>query len=399
LHFKDFALLDTHVLEPKWVTEAVYKIINSEKLAESNGILKLKLLDEILKQKNKTDYHYPSNRYSYIIDLMKKFELCYGIDKQAVLIPDLLGVQEPKFNFDYANSLKFIIEYDFLPKSIMPRFIVKKHKDIKNELRWRTGIVLEDEAFHSISVIKADEEKKKIYIYVDGEQKRDCFSTIRKTFKDINDSFEKLGIKELVPLPDNDEIAIEYEELIGHAKMDKRFIIIGRLRKEYPVKLLLDGIEREEERMKEIENLKKKGVYLELTQNIQQNTNQKVNQIQESNQEVNIDIKIELPEIQSDFHKFKREVGKLDDNLKVELDEIEEDLLEITPNSEPGKINKAMNKLSVFLQELGDEKSNFNKVVKGSKKGVELSQKLGKIYNKFAQWLAMPSIPDLFLKQ
>lgn len=391
--------MDTHVLEPKWVTEAVYKIINSEKLAESNGILKLKLLDEILKQKNKTDYHYPSNRYSYIIDLMKKFELCYGIDKQAVLIPDLLGVQEPKFNFDYANSLKFIIEYDFLPKSIMPRFIVKKHKDIKNELRWRTGIVLEDEAFHSISVIKADEEKKKIYIYVDGEQKRDCFSTIRKTFKDINDSFEKLGIKELVPLPDNDEIAIEYEELIGHAKMDKRFIIIGRLRKEYPVKLLLDGIEREEERMKEIENLKKKGVYLELTQNIQQNTNQKVNQIQESNQEVNIDIKIELPEIQSDFHKFKREVGKLDDNLKVELDEIEEDLLEITPNSEPGKINKAMNKLSVFLQELGDEKSNFNKVVKGSKKGVELSQKLGKIYNKFAQWLAMPSIPDLFLKQ
>ena len=50
LHFKDFELLDTHVLDPKWVTEAVYRIINSEKLVESKGVLKLKLLDEILKE-------------------------------------------------------------------------------------------------------------------------------------------------------------------------------------------------------------------------------------------------------------------------------------------------------------------------------------------------------------
>ncbi len=39
LHFKDFELLDTYVLEPKWVTNSVYKIINSDKLAECNWIL------------------------------------------------------------------------------------------------------------------------------------------------------------------------------------------------------------------------------------------------------------------------------------------------------------------------------------------------------------------------
>ena len=33
VHFKDISLLDTHVLEPKWITEGVYKIINSEILA------------------------------------------------------------------------------------------------------------------------------------------------------------------------------------------------------------------------------------------------------------------------------------------------------------------------------------------------------------------------------
>jgi small GTP-binding protein len=208
LHFKDFELLDTHVLEPKWVTNAVYRIINSEKLAACNGVLKLDLLDEILKKEAEDDYYYPTDKYRYIIDLMKKFELCYEIDKETVLLPDLLEVQEPEFDFDYDAALKFVIDYDFLPRSVMPRFIVKMHKDIASELRWRTGVVLEDKAFHSTAVIRADERDEKIYIYVDGEQKRDYFSAIRKTFRDINASFEKLEAKELVPLPDNDEIRV-----------------------------------------------------------------------------------------------------------------------------------------------------------------------------------------------
>jgi len=76
LHFNDFELLDTHVLEPKWVTNAVYRIINSKKLAACNGVLKLNLLDVILKKEAEDDYYYPSGKYRYILDLMKKFELC-----------------------------------------------------------------------------------------------------------------------------------------------------------------------------------------------------------------------------------------------------------------------------------------------------------------------------------
>jgi hypothetical protein len=250
LHFKDFELLDTHVLEPKWVTNAVYRIINSDKLAACNGVLRLDLLDEILKKEAEDDYYYPSGKYRYIIDLMKKFELCYEIDKETVLLPDLLEVPEPEFYFNYDAALKFVIDYDFLPRSVMPRFIVKMHKDIKS-VQWRTGVVLEDKAFHSTAVIKADERDEKIYIYVVGEQKRDYFSTIRKTFGDINDSFEKLEAKEMVPLRDNDEITIKYDSLIGYEQMGKDDYTVGELRKTYSVKELLNGIEKEEDRIKE----------------------------------------------------------------------------------------------------------------------------------------------------
>ena len=111
------------------------------------------------------------------------------------------------------QALRFIFAYDFLPKSIMPRFIVKMHADIKDDLRWRTGVVLEDEDLQSVAVVKADEEAKKIFVAVVGEQKRDYFAAIRKTFRTIHQSFEKLDVTELIPLPDQAEVAVEYRLL------------------------------------------------------------------------------------------------------------------------------------------------------------------------------------------
>jgi small GTP-binding protein len=398
LHFKDFELLDTHVLEPKWVTEAVYRIINSEKLAESRGVLRLKLLDEILKQEKDTDYFYPSDKYKYIVDLMKKFALCYEIDTQTVLIPDLLEVQEPKFDFNYSTSLKFLIVYDFLPKSVMPRFIVKRHKDIKNELRWRTGVVLGDKAFHSTAVVKVDENDKKIYIYVNGEQKRDYFSIIRKTFREINDSFEKLEFKELVPLPDNDEIAIEYEELLGYELEGRGEYFVGKLRKGYSVKKLLDGIEKEEARMKKFYTDKTTiefSPHIEVKPEISPRMEVKSDIKIETN--VDINLKVDLPTIQSDFENLKDILVKANPDFERNLSEIGDNLDEVSANAEKEKLVKPFNKLGRFLKKLGDENSDVHKLIKGTKKGVEYAQKLGKTYNKFAQWLALPQVPDLFL--
>lgn len=250
VHFKDFRLSDTYVLNPKWVTTGVYKIITSIQLAQSHGILRLSSLGEVLKKIEVTDYFYPRNRYKFLIDLMMKFELCYELDRSTVLIPDLLDVQEPLIHFDYSHVLKFILKFDFLPKSIIPRFVVKMHTEIKDSLCWRTGVVLESRLFHSTALIKADEQDNKIYIYVNGEQKRDYFSIIRNHFTDITNSFEKLNVTELFPLPDRADIVVEYNDLIGYELAGRDELFIGKLRKSYSVKALLNGIEKEEIRAK-----------------------------------------------------------------------------------------------------------------------------------------------------
>ncbi len=242
IHFEELDLRDTHVLDPKWVTQAVYKIINSGELVEGNGLLNIRSLDKILKSKSREDYIYPKDKYRYIIAMMKKFELCYAVDDETVLIPDLLAVGEPLISFDYSGALAFIIQYDFLPRSVMPRFIVNTHADIKDNLQWRTGVALWNKDFHANAVVKADHEAKRIHIYVTGGQKRDYFAVLLNSLRRINQSFEKLKTTELVPMPDDGEITVNYKHLIRLEEEGIEYYLPGESEKKYKVKDLLGNI-------------------------------------------------------------------------------------------------------------------------------------------------------------
>ncbi len=255
LHFKDIPLLNTHVLEPEWVTNAVYKLVNSKELAESRGVLKLDMFAEILKKSSEKDFHYPPDQYGFFISLMKKFELSYELDNSTMLLPGLLEIQEPDFEFDYQGALRFIIDYDFLPPSVMPRFIVKMNRDIKDDLRWRTGVVLESKAFSATAVVKSDNEARRISIYVNGAQKRDYFAVILQNFREINGSFEKLKAIEKIPLPDDPEVTVSYKHLIKlELKGIEEYMPDGS-DKEYNVSELLGTVIKDSSMMKMVKEI------------------------------------------------------------------------------------------------------------------------------------------------
>ncbi len=253
IHFTDPQLMGTPVLKPRWITQGVYKIINFKSLSEAHGLFYLNELPMVLSRNTTDDFDYPCEKYHHIIELMKKFEICYEVDRQHILIPDLLEIQEPDFRFDCNDVLRFRIRYDFLSKLIMPRFIVKRHLDIKDTLRWRTGVILEDKNLAAVAVVKVDYQEKLIDILVNGTQKRDYFSVIRKTFNEIHVGFdsEKFKFTELVPLSDNPYYEIKYQELIGYEKSGRDDYFHGELEKSYRVSLLLNGIEKPESRIKE----------------------------------------------------------------------------------------------------------------------------------------------------
>lgn len=201
LHFQDDPRLEAlGILNPQWVTNGVYKILNSHELFQNQGVLSLSILNNILNLPE-----YPRDKRLFIVDMMKKFELCYDIEPdKSFLIPDLLPKDEI-YTGEWEDALAFQYHYNVLPSSIITRFIVRMNAFIHQHTLWRTGVVLKREG--NTALIKADIEDKKIYIYVSGKQdtRRELLAMIRGGFDAIHKTIAKIEVTEKVPLPNAPE--------------------------------------------------------------------------------------------------------------------------------------------------------------------------------------------------
>jgi len=153
-YFSDSNLSETNVINPSWLTEAFYDIINAKIVADNFGRFSIADLENILDPKK-----HPKQKYAFLLGLMTKFELCYQINSTTYLIPDLLKKEEPSFGFIIRSSLKFKFKYSaLLPKALLPKFMVRRHQEITRNLNWRTGMVISDPIFNSSALVSCQVE-------------------------------------------------------------------------------------------------------------------------------------------------------------------------------------------------------------------------------------------------
>jgi len=232
-------LCETNILNPEWVTEGVYKLLNSFALNQSKGLLKVAQLNTLLDLKR-----YPKTRQTLIVEIMEKFELCFEIknaNRQQFLIPELLSKEEPDINWDYDNSLAFQYHYDVLPSSIMSRFIVRMQGFISKKTYWHSGVVLVQG--NNKALVKSDTEDGKIFIWVIGKSitRRDFLTVIREQFEYLHKSIPKINAIKQVPYKG---IVIPYQDLLKAEKMGEKVFLIYSLEERVPISQLLDGIEK-----------------------------------------------------------------------------------------------------------------------------------------------------------
>jgi internalin A len=200
------------VLNPRWVTSGIYTLLNADELAHSKGELEAACLARTLDVQA-----YPAERHGFLLDLMRKFELCFRFeeDEHRYLIPDLLDKQQPDeaAEFDPADCLNFRYEYPILPEGLLPRFIVRTHVLSEHQLRWRTGVILHFEGNRAL--VKADPQDRCVSISVagPGASRRRLLAVIRSDFERIHRSF-KFKPKELVPVPGHPDVTVDYKELL-----------------------------------------------------------------------------------------------------------------------------------------------------------------------------------------
>ena len=262
INFDKLKNFDTQILNPLWLTNGVYRIINSEIVATTGGLLRENDFDAVINdpryhKENTTErvFTYPRSKLQYIVRVMQEFELCFMLDAHTYVVPQLLPVQEPDFKADGA-MIRFVIHFpDFMPDSIFPRLMVKLHtfiagfsQAVTNSHRltgnaWRTGMILhKPNIFKALARVRWDKEDQKILVDVCGEERRRLLSFIRETVKEIVEDFTSVNFEEMVPIPETEEF-FEYQYLVEAEKAGEKDLFVKQLKKRIPLVDLLDGVE------------------------------------------------------------------------------------------------------------------------------------------------------------
>ena len=246
LYFGDDARLELDVvLNPFWVTDGIYRIINYEPLAQAAGKLKVTQIRTILPKER-----YPADKAMYILDMMRKFELCFALDEQQTLflLPDLLPSQQPELPpFDRDVALKLQFEYPVWQGATLTRLLVRLNHYLVENAYWRNGALLQSFDQKNRALVIADETDRRLRIWVDGDlaTRRGLLNRIREELNVIHGNQRDLAVKEWVITPQGGEV--DYQLLANlEAKGTKTYdILIGENLVELDVKELLCGVRAE----------------------------------------------------------------------------------------------------------------------------------------------------------
>jgi GTPase SAR1 family protein len=208
LHFADDPLLKRIViLKPEWGTVAVYRVLDSPLVIDNSGHFTKNDLNIIWSGEQYSD------KQDELLQLMMKFQLCYRLPvyqelvsddytsddvinryeqstsqldtrgQDSFIVPQLLNDNQPDFDWDYKDNLIIDYRYDFMPKGIITRFIVVMHQNIRDNLVWKSGVVLKREGFieqskdrsaerskkNTSKLVKPDKKSKEVLSFIDQE--------------------------------------------------------------------------------------------------------------------------------------------------------------------------------------------------------------------------------------
>lgn len=232
----DPRLIDTNVINPQWIMDGVYAIINDPQVKDvAKGRLHIRDLARILPKEQ-----FPKARHAYLLELMKKFDLCYAAkdQKDVYFIPDLFEDIEPEEEWDGEGSMHFRYNYDdFPPDVFMTRFIVEMHQDIEGEKRWRSGVFISNGSCRA----KVYQRYRKNYIHIEvignKSEGRSYLYAIRESFRKLHKPFPQMEIKQEVLYKD---YWLDYEELIELENVGETQYHT-KLKEKLPVTQILNG--------------------------------------------------------------------------------------------------------------------------------------------------------------
>ncbi|MCI5219174.1 MAG: hypothetical protein D3914_08290, partial [Candidatus Electrothrix sp. LOE2] len=214
VHFPKLAALDSYILNPRWLTYGVYTLLYSKEAKEKKGRLQESEIIRILSEADVRDHlgnilSYPQEKAWIVFKAMEEFDLSFSCrhEPDSIVIPALLDSDQPKHGFDKKDSLAFEFDFTgFLPRHIMPNFIVGRHDEIKGELVWQNGVVLQRKDESAEALVQVDYHDRKLALWLRGPKANDYFKILYDDLGRILERMPELRFKEFVIVPESSRI-------------------------------------------------------------------------------------------------------------------------------------------------------------------------------------------------
>ena len=195
LHFNDDPILKKIIiLTQEWGTNAVYKILDNDDIANKFGKFTEYDLTSIWNSEKYLGMH------DELLQLMIKFKLCYQIPSQngQYIAPQLLTQNKPNYDWKFKDSLILKYRYDFMPRGLITRFIVTMNSLIyKQNLVWKFGVILKRK--NSYAEVTGSYGGREINISVAGKGRRDFLTIIMHEIDKIHETYHDLVSFKLIP--------------------------------------------------------------------------------------------------------------------------------------------------------------------------------------------------------
>lgn len=234
-------LEETHILDPRWVTEGVYGIVLSDELKATGGVLEESLVakldtlvekmlrkDKRLKDDEKYEPRYPLSSCRFVLAMMEQFELCHPLDAKEgrYLVPNALPQDRPVGvnELDWEGALRFELHYpQILPMSVFSRFLVYIEAGPDEcQFLWREGVVAEMFDCHfQVTMHDRDRQIRVVVAGPSAELRVNVLDEIRHALGRANQTKRGLHAVEWIPLADDPNAGVERDLLWKLARAGK----------------------------------------------------------------------------------------------------------------------------------------------------------------------------------
>lgn len=184
----------TVFLQNRWVTEAVFRILDDEHVKSKLGRFTLADCDRLWVGRGHAE------KDVELRALMVRFELCYRLpdtDGETWLVPQHLSPSKPPELNDWAGmgDLVLTYRYEFLPRGLVSRLIVRMHRFVKQpDLCWSRGALFEHGGTQVL--VETTARDNEIALRSRGPEQPALLSVIASDLDALNSSFQ--GLKDKV---------------------------------------------------------------------------------------------------------------------------------------------------------------------------------------------------------